>query len=119
MINLPDTFKSMIRSIFLISAFLFLSNTLFAQADDTLRRADPNGWEFIQVVRGKTIVAEGQLHNSVREGVWTEYWENKVPHYVTTYKSGKREGMYMDMRRNGLVELVQYYKNDKLDGPAR
>ena len=93
----------MIRSIFLIATFLFFSNTLFAQADDTVRRTDPNGWEFLRVMRNRPVVAEGALHNGVREGVWTEYWENKVPHYVTTYAAGKKEGMYMDMRRNGAI----------------
>lgn len=120
MINLPDTFSQMLRSIFLLFAItLFSFHTLSAQETDTLRRRDPGGWDFIQVVRNKTVITEGATHAGMREGVWTEYWDSKLPHIVTTYINGQRDGLYMDIRRTGTVELVQYFRKDKLNGPAR
>lgn len=109
----------MIRPFLLLSACVLASSALSAQATDTLRRRDPNGWDFIQVVRNKTVITEGSMRGGVREGVWTEYWETKLPHTVTTYHNGQKDGLFMDIRKNGAVELLQYFRNDKLDGPSR
>lgn len=50
-----------------------------AQSPDTLRRRDADGWEFIQVKRGNTLLSEGYKHNGLQEGTWTSYWDNGYP----------------------------------------
>lgn len=90
-----------------------------AQKVDTLRRNDPGGWEFVQVRAGDYVMAEGKYLNGRREGVWTEFWESKLPHYVTSYSKGLRNGVHLDIRKSGQVEKIENYSNDKLDGPMR
>ena len=119
MIKLPDTFIKMLRSIFSGFLLMLAATTLKAQADDTLRRKDPDGREFIQIIRNKNVFTEGYLQHGKKQGVWTEFWESKLPHYVTTYDNGVRNGLFLDIRRTGQVENLNYYRNDLLDGPAR
>lgn len=104
---------------FLLLAFLVCAASSFAQMPDTLRRRDPGGWEFIQVAVGSVVVSEGNTHNGVQEGVWTTFWENKLPHIVASYSAGKKNGSYVDIRRTGQVERMMNYTRDTLDGPSR
>src|ERR1043165_2994469 len=97
----------MIRFLPLLVLFLCLSGVVSAQNVDTIRRRDPGGWEFVQAVRGKVIVTEGATHNGIREGNWVEYWENKIPHTVTSYRNGRKDGIYIEIRRTGQIELEQ------------
>jgi len=109
----------MLRSIILASLLFVVAFPAMAQQMDTLRRKDADGNEFIQVLRAKSLFLEGNLQHGQSEGVWTEYWDNMVPHRVTTYHKGKRQGIFMDIRRTGNVEQVNNYTNDQLDGPSR
>jgi antitoxin component YwqK of YwqJK toxin-antitoxin module len=99
--------------------FLFLANYSFAQQSDTLRRKDANGWEFVQMRNFKQVVLEGNLHNGVKEGVWTDYWPTEYPHTVTSYVNGKKEGMSIGMDGMGRIEYIENYKDNKLEGPKK
>jgi antitoxin component YwqK of YwqJK toxin-antitoxin module len=107
------------RSFLLLAALLCITVSSFAQMPDTLRRRDPGGWEFIQVVQGPLVVAEGKTHDGLQEGVWTTFWENRLPHTLTSYAAGKKNGSYVEIRRTGQVEWLVSYTNDSLDGPSR
>ncbi len=96
-----------------------LTITTFAQQNDTLRRKDANGWDFIQVRSYNVVRAEGYVHNGIREGVWNEYHPNSIPSNVTAYLHGKKDGMAMTITGGGMVETVEHYKNDNLEGPRR
>jgi len=97
----------------------FVSAT-YAQPLDTLRRKDPDGWEFIQVKRGANItIAEGYRHNGVDEGAWITYWDNGYPRSIYTYRKGKRNGVHTEINQQGYTELVENYKDDLLEGPQR
>lgn len=104
----------------LLSLLAVVSTTVtLAQQNDTLRRKDPNGWDFIQVRSYNVVIAEGYLNKGVREGVWNEYYPTVVPSSVTTYLHGKKDGLAMKITAAGMVEVVEHYKNDKLEGPYR
>src|SRR4051812_34695422 len=57
---------------------------LFAQMD-TLKRKDPNGWEFIQIRKGGVTTLEGHLNKGIQQGVWTSYWASNYPQQIITY----------------------------------
>ncbi|RYE25762.1 MAG: toxin-antitoxin system YwqK family antitoxin [Sphingobacteriales bacterium] len=100
--------------------FLFLTHYSFAQDQlDTLRRKDANGWEFLQIRNFKKVFTEGNLHNGVREGVWTEYWPTEYPSTMTSYSNGKMEGTKIGVDGIGRVQYIENYKNEKLEGPRK
>ena len=108
----------MLRFVFFCS-FLLAGINAFAQKVDTLRRKDAADWEFIQVRNNNAVTMEGNRHKGIMEGVWTDYWDNGYPHYVTTYIAGTRDGLHLEMTRNGIIELLENYKNGLLEGPRR
>lgn len=107
------------RSLILLAVFITAASTSFAQLTDTLRRRDHGGWEFIQIRQGNTVLMEGKTLHGLREGVWTVFWENLLPHTLTSYQHGKRNGSYIEIRRTGQIEFLKNYTNDTLDGPSR
>jgi antitoxin component YwqK of YwqJK toxin-antitoxin module len=109
----------LMKRLFLLLSALLCTAQSFAQMPDTLRRRDPGGWEFIQVVQGALVITEGKTHNGLREGVWTTFWDNRLPHTITSYAAGKKNGSYVEIRRTGQVEWLMNYTNDTLDGPSR
>jgi antitoxin component YwqK of YwqJK toxin-antitoxin module len=117
-LNCP-TRTSMNRFVPLLLALAGFSQNASAQRSDTLRRHDPGGWDFVQVRSGDRLVMEGRTLNGLREGVWTEYWDNKLPHFVTSYSKDQRNGVHLDIRKTGQVEHCENYSDGKLDGPSR
>lgn len=99
--------------------FLFLVHSSFAQQADTIRRKDADGWEFIQIRNFKVVVMEGNLHNGIKEGVWSEYWPNEYPSSITSYMNGQMQGMKVGFDGVGRIEYIENYKNDKLEGPRK
>ena len=88
---------------------------------DTIRRKDAGGWEFMQVRMPdhQTIYLEGTLHNSIKDGAWTMYWETGYPKTITYYTEGKKNGTYIETDPGGGIVKVINYKNDQLEGPSR
>ena len=104
----------------LLSAIAIAAATTgFAQQNDTLRRKDPNGWEFIQVRAYNVVRLEGYLHNGIKEGVWSDFHPMGFPSGTTSYLHGKKNGMAMKITGAGMVEALENYKDDKLEGPVR
>ena len=103
-----------------LSLLAIVSTTVvFAAQNDTLRRKDANGWDFIQVSSYNVVRAEGYVHNGIREGVWNEFHATGFPSAVTTYIHGEKDGMAMTITGAGVVSEVAHYKNNKLEGPFR
>ncbi len=103
----------------LLLIMVLVSNTLFAQRNDTLRRKDANGWEFIQVRDYNVVTTEGHLHNGIAEGVWNEYFPTTVPSKLTTYLHGIKDGEEITVNGAGMIVSVAHYKDGKLEGPKR
>jgi antitoxin component YwqK of YwqJK toxin-antitoxin module len=110
--------RYILKTLALVAA-LCASAELIAQPFDTLRRKEADGWEFIQVHGNGTILDEGYARNGVREGAWNSYWDNGFPHYITTYRAGARTGLHLIIGRDGSTEVLEYYQNNKLEGPRR
>lgn len=104
-----------------IFCFALLSSfTVLAQKpNDTLRRKDANGWDFIQIRSYNLLMAEGYSFNGMKEGVWTEYHTTSYPASTTTYLHGKKDGLAMKISGSGNVQSIENYKDDKLEGPYR
>lgn len=110
---------SLIKSGLLISSVLAF-NSLFAQSTpDTIKRNDPDGWVFMQVRKDGYVAAEGNTHKGIQEGVWSSYWSTGYPNQMVTYLHGKKDGLAMRMLEEGILDYVEHYKNDKLEGPRR
>jgi antitoxin component YwqK of YwqJK toxin-antitoxin module len=104
----------------LIFLFCILPATeAFAQTTDTLKRRDGEGRYFIQVRSYGLVTDEGYLLNNLPEGVWITYWHTNLPREIITCKQGKKNGTKISMTPTGNIELLENYKNDKLDGPHR
>ncbi|HXS38243.1 MAG TPA: hypothetical protein VN721_16185 [Flavipsychrobacter sp.] len=86
---------------------------------DTVRRMDANGWEFMQVSGEGAIWSEGNLHNGIREGVWSSYWNTGYPRNMTSYINGLRTGPSLEIDVTGFILEVDNYKDDLLEGPQR
>src|SRR6185312_6168590 len=86
---------------------------------DTLTRKDANGWEFMQVRGEGAIWSEGNLHNGIREGVWSSYWNTGYPRNMTSYINGIRTGPSLEIDVTGFILEVDNYKDDLLEGPQR
>lgn len=102
---------------FLLLAFIFFQGS--AQPFDTLRRKDPGNREFIQVRKGANIHAEGYVENGLTEGVWTQYWENGYPISMITFRKGKMDGLKVNYNAQGMIEVMENYRDDLLEGPKR
>lgn len=99
---------------------IFLTHlTALAQDLDTIKRKDPGGWIFMQIKKDGVVWMEGNMHNNIKEGVWTMFWTTGYPQTMTTYVNGKKDGLEMRLIEEGSLDYIQYYKNDLLEGPRR
>ena len=107
-----------IKLILLFCAWLPF-HTMFAQPFDTLRVNQGDGFEMIQIIGNKNIIAEGLMQNKLKEGTWHSYWETGFPQEITTYHKGKKNGFYIKTGADGFIEKMVAYTNDELNGPTR
>ncbi|MCP2871885.1 hypothetical protein, partial [Salmonella enterica] len=57
--------------------------------------------------------------DSLRQGVWKEFWPNGDLREEVIYKNGKKEGLEIKwFDEPDCVEQESYYKNGLLDGPS-
>ena len=103
----------------ILGLLLCCNQFTFAQGPETVRRKDPDNWEFVQMRQGNVVISEGNMHDGIQEGAWTYFWENGLPHHVITYKRGVKDGTCFDITRVGQIEVVENYRNGKLEGPRR
>ena len=104
---------------FILFILFFCSQAVIAQPFDTVRIDQGNGWQAIQILGNKTIIAEGTMKNNLKEGTWNTYWETGFPQEITTYRNGKKNGLYVKTGADGFVEQMATYSNDELNGPYR
>ncbi|MFN4246196.1 MAG: toxin-antitoxin system YwqK family antitoxin [Flavipsychrobacter sp.] len=111
--------KKTIFGLLLTGLFISATDNVSAQSFDTLRRKDKNGWEFLQIRDGKTVMQEGHLHNGKIEGVWILFWDSGFPRTISSYVNGEKDGITTGMTGDGQMDFIEHYKEDKLEGPRR
>jgi antitoxin component YwqK of YwqJK toxin-antitoxin module len=132
--------KKLLKTTIALFTVLISTNSLLAQFPqrpplpagmkyDTIRQRSSDDWEFIQVrmpkemsvnnPNGQQIVAEGNMHHGVIEGVWINYWETGSIEDATSYYNGKKNGMRVEFDPSGSLTTTSNYKDDLLDGPSR
>lgn len=104
---------------FVLLSLCLFANEAFAQKLDTLRRKDGDGKYFIQVRNRGLLIEEGYLVNNIQDGIWTTFWHTSFPRELTTYDHGTKNGAHIGITPTGSIELIEHYKNNKLDGPKR
>lgn len=111
--------KKTVFGLLLTGLFISGTDNASAQSFDTLRRKDKNGWEFLQIRDGKTVMQEGHVHNGKIEGIWILYWDNGYPRNMFSYQNGVKDGITTGMTGDGRMDFVEHYKDNKLEGPHR
>lgn len=86
---------------------------------DTVKRDDGGGRQFIQVYSYQSLMEEGYFQDGIREGVWIVYWPESYPSRIVTYKGGQKDGLSMEIDPAGKVQLVEYYKQGRKEGPRK
>lgn len=60
----------------------------------------------------------GEVLDGKRTGAWTIYGDDPVrPRKIINYVDGIRNGLYIEMNQAGYIDVITYYKDNKLHGP--
>jgi len=78
---------------------------------------------FIEAQIKNFIIHEGDTINvidkdSLKQGVWREFYDGKKLKSETVYKNNKRQGLDISWYPSGCVKQEIYYNNGQLDGPV-
>ncbi len=65
------------------------------------------------------VTASGLYLNKQREGSWVEYYPSGLTKSITTYVSGKKEGVSLEFNDNGQLSKRSNFHLDQLDGEYR
>ncbi|HNB82673.1 MAG TPA: hypothetical protein PLP14_11265, partial [Chitinophagaceae bacterium] len=114
------------RQWLVLTGFLFMVSGVNAQSffspkppTDTILQHWPQV-DFIQIKDSSGFVLEeGYLKKGERDGVWTTFHRSGVPHTVTSYRMGKKNGSSLKMGADGYLEESATYMDDVLHGPFR
>ncbi len=99
--------KKTIFGLLLSGLFICSINEASAQGYDTLRRKDKNGWEFLQIKDGKTVMQEGHVHNGKIEGIWILFWDSGFPRTISSYVNGLKDGTTTGMTGDGQMDFIE------------
>ncbi len=59
----------------------------------------------------------GHTINGKRTGTWTLYANDTIrPRKIVNYIDGKKNGLYTEMSEAGYIDIITYFKDNKLDG---
>ena len=72
-------------------------------------RVDANG----------VVLEKGSLKNGIKQGTWTTFYPNGEPQLVMSYVDGKKQGMAIGFDKNGRVNRISHFANDKFHGRHR
>jgi len=92
---------------------------------DTIRRMDPDNWEYIQVKMPggnfpeNVLISEGSYHNGKLEGTWIDYWETGMPRTIDFYMNDKKSGISIENDPTGSIIRTINYRNGLLEGPTK
>src|SRR5688500_4223976 len=107
----------MIRPAFLLLASIASLGCMAQQ--DTIKRSDADGREFLQITVNGVVHEEGYTINGRTDGIWTTYYPWGYPKTITSYKNGKKNGMHIQTTERGNAAFLENYQNDLLEGPRR
>ena len=60
---------------------------------------------------------QGKFKSGKREGPWVEFYENGQLDFKGEYRNGKREGPWVEFYENGQLSIKGEYRNGKQEGP--
>ena len=59
----------------------------------------------------------GVVLNGQKSGTWTETHPNSdMPHYIIQFKDDKKDGLYLEFEKQGIIVNRMEFKNDLIDG---
>lgn len=102
------------KRLFLSAFFVYLTLNIFAQHPDQIDVSNFVTSDFTDTINGMTI--KGQVMNSRKEGIWTVSYNTGVISLLVQYKEGLKNGIVLELDRNGVLLSQTYFYNDTLNG---
>lgn len=70
--------------------------------------------EVFEVFPNNSPKVKGVLLNKLKEGEWTEFYENGKPRRIVNYHKGQKNGKTFVFKESGELDFCMEYKNGKL-----
>lgn len=103
------------KRIVIISLLLLSTLSMSSQIVETLDIEKNQDGMFEQSVGSVSI--KGEILNGKKTSTWTENHSNvDLPHYIIQYENGKKNGLYIEIDKNGYIVKKAEYQDDKLHG---
>ena len=83
-----------------------------------LTKVEPYTGNYASRYKSNSLEELGQYIDGVKNGLWTEYYENGNNKFQVKFVNGKKEGVAIYWDENGRKTKEESYKNDLLDGPT-
>ncbi len=107
----------------LFSAILacILAISVFAQQDAAPNKLDDKGLkQGLWMEKSGVTYSEGNYLNNLKDGLWlTHSVENDMLMQVENYKQGIKNGIFIEISKQGNLVSEQYFTNNIPDGPHR
>ena len=103
------------KKLFFTLAMMLFAMTAFSQQIYNIKVSDRQDGGFEQYYG--MIKVTGIVLNGMKDGSWVENHPNSdMPHFIIQYKEGKRNGLYLELDKQGRLLKKIDYKNDLIDG---
>lgn len=103
------------KRVFLISLLLTSCLSVFSQAVETFNVSDKADGVLEHNIG--SIAISGTVLNGLKTGTWVENHPDKdLPHFIIQYKEGKKDGLFIEIEKNGYIVQKSEYQGGKLHG---
>lgn len=103
------------KKIFFTLSMMLFAMTAFSQQIYNIKVTDRQDGVFEHYYG--TVKVTGNILNGMKDGSWVENHPNsELPHFIIQYKEGKKEGLYLELDKQGRLLKKVDYKNDMMDG---
>ena len=103
------------KKIFFTLSMMLFAMTAFSQQIYNIKVTDRHDGVFEHYYG--TVKVTGNILNGMKEGSWVENHPNsELPHFIIQYKEGKKEGLYLELDKQGRLLKKVDYKNDMMYG---
>lgn len=104
--------------------FSFLTMMVFAQKAQQAEQANQTDAKGLRqgrwIEKAGEMIFDGNYVNNQKDGMWLVHFaENGLLAKIENFKLGLKEGIFIDLSKQGYLVSEQYFKKDIPDGPSR
>ncbi|MFH1119203.1 MAG: toxin-antitoxin system YwqK family antitoxin [Bacteroidota bacterium] len=109
------------RYVVSIVLMLFMSIQVFAQPETKTNQTDDNGrkqgrW----LEKAGEIIMDGQYQDNLKHGQWLVHFaETGLLSKLETFSMGKKNGIFLEISKQGYLVSEKYFINDLPEGPHK